>query len=41
MDDRHKPTPSQRRNALVSGLVLAAMAIAVYLVVILKYVTKP
>ena len=35
----HKPTPSQRRHALVTGIVLAVMALAVYGVVILKYVT--
>jgi hypothetical protein len=37
----HKPTPNQRKQALVTGIVLAVLAIAVYGVVILKYVTHP
>ena len=41
MADRYKPTPAQKRNALITGVVLAVMALAVYGVVILKYVTKP
>ena len=40
-DDGHKPTPVQRRNAIITGVVLAVMALAVYGVVILKYVTRP
>jgi len=35
-----KPTPNQRRQALITGLVLAALAIAVYLVVILRVFTR-
>ena len=31
----------QRKQALITGLVLAALAIAVYLVVILKFFTNP
>jgi hypothetical protein len=34
----HKPTAAQKRNAIVTGIVLAATALAVYLVVLLKYV---
>ena len=37
----HKPTDKQRKNALITGAVLAVMALAVYGVVILKYVTNP
>jgi hypothetical protein len=32
----HKPNASQKRQALVTALVLAAMAVGVYLTVILK-----
>ena len=41
MADGHKPTPAQRRNALITGVVLAVMALAVYGVVLLKYMAKP
>ena len=37
----HKPTASQRKQALITGVVLAVLALAVYGVVILKYVTHP
>ena len=37
-EDAAAMTP-QRRNALVTGLVLAAMALGIYAVVVLKYVT--
>jgi hypothetical protein len=37
----HKPTSSQRKQAMITGIVLAVMALAVYGVVILKYVTHP
>ena len=30
----------QRRGALVTGIVLAAMALAIYLVVVLKFFTR-
>ncbi len=33
----HKPTPEQRRRALVSALVLAAMVLGIYLTFILKF----
>ena len=36
----HKPTDNQRKNALVTGAVLAVMALAVYGVVILQYMTR-
>ncbi len=29
----------QRRNALITGIVLALMAVAIYAVVLIKYVT--
>ena len=39
--NQHKPTESQRRQALVTGVVLAVVALAVYGVVVLKFVTHP
>ena len=39
MTEGRKPTPEQRRQALITGVVLAVLALAVYGVVILKYVT--
>ena len=36
MEQAHKPTPEQKKRALVSGVVLALTALAVYLVVVLK-----
>lgn len=36
MSEAHKPTPRQRRNALVSALVLAALALGIYGVFMLK-----
>ena len=41
MSEGHKPTQEQRKQAMITGLVLAALAIAVYLVVILKFFTNP
>ena len=32
---------NQKRQALITGIVLAVMAFAIYGVVILKYVTNP
>jgi hypothetical protein len=32
----HKPTPQQRRNALLSAAVLAAMVCGIYAVFLLK-----
>ena len=40
MSERHEPTNHQRKQALVTGLVLAALAIGIYLVVILKIFTQ-
>ncbi len=36
--DRHEPTPKQRRNAVISAVVLALVAIGIYLTVIAKFV---
>lgn len=36
MEQRHKPTTQQRRNALISAAVLAAMVIGIYAVFMLK-----
>jgi hypothetical protein len=41
MNQGHKPTAAQRRQAIITGVVLAVMALAVYGVVILKFVTNP
>ena len=32
--------PRQRRGAMITGVVLAAMALAIYLVVILKFFVR-
>ena len=37
MQTRHEPTPEQRRRAVVTGVVLAVVATAVYAVVMLKF----
>jgi hypothetical protein len=34
---RHEMVDKQRKGAIVTGLVLAAMAIAIYLVVVFKF----
>ena len=36
--ERHDPTPKQRRNAVISAVVLALVAIGIYLTVIAKFV---
>ena len=37
----HEPTPEQKRRAMVSAVALAAMALAIYLVMMFKvFVTK-
>jgi hypothetical protein len=41
MSQDRKPSPEQRKRALVSGLVLAAMAFGIYGVVILKFFAHP
>ena len=38
-DQPHKPTPQQRRNALLSAAVLAAMVGLIYVVFMLKVFT--
>ena len=38
--EQQKPTSSQRKNALVTGIVLAAMALGVYLVMMLRVYTR-
>ena len=39
MTQGHKPTARQRKQALITGLVLAAMAVGIYAVIILKIAT--
>ena len=36
--ERHVATPKQKRAAIVSALLLAAMALAIYFMVIAKFV---
>ena len=38
IQEAHKPEPRQKKHALVSGVVLALTALAIYGVVILKMV---
>jgi hypothetical protein len=38
MAEGHKPTPEQKRRAVISAAVLAATAVAIYLVFMLKFV---
>jgi hypothetical protein len=40
MGEGHRPTDNQRKQALVTGLVLAALAVGVYLVVIFRVFTR-
>jgi len=35
--ERHEPTARQRRNAVISAVVLAVVAIGIYLTVIVKF----
>jgi hypothetical protein len=37
MAEPHKPTPEQRKRALVSALVLAATVVAIYVTFIVKF----
>ncbi len=37
MEQAHKPTPEQRRRAMVSAVALAAVVAGIYGVVLLKY----
>ncbi len=41
MEHAHKATPEQKRRAMVSAVVLAAVVAAIYGVVLLKYFTAP
>jgi hypothetical protein len=34
---RHEVTPKQRKGAIISAVTLAAMALGIYLVVMLKF----
>ena len=38
MTQGHQATPKQRRNAVITAVVLAAMAIGIYLTLIAKFV---
>jgi hypothetical protein len=38
MAEGHKPTPEQRRRAVISAVVLAATVVAIYLTFMLKFV---
>jgi hypothetical protein len=38
MAEGHKPTPGQRRRAVASAILLAAMAAAIYATVFVKFV---
>jgi hypothetical protein len=35
---RHEPTPKQRKNAVITAVVLAALALGIYLTLIAKFV---
>jgi hypothetical protein len=37
MADGHKPTPSQKRRAVLTAVVLAVLAIGIYATVVLKF----
>ena len=37
MTGGHKPTPEQRRRAVASAVVLAAMVVAIYVTYMLKF----
>ena len=34
---KHEMTPGQRRGAIISAVTLAAMALGIYLVVVMKF----
>jgi hypothetical protein len=36
--ERHEATPKQRRNAIISAVLLALVAVGIYLTVIAKFV---
>jgi hypothetical protein len=35
--ERHEPTAKQKRNAVISAVLLAAVAVGIYLTVIAKF----
>ncbi len=37
MDARHKPTPEQKRRAVVSAVVLAVVVVAIYATTVLQF----
>jgi len=37
MSEGHKPTPEQRRRAVISAVVLAVTVVAIYLTYMLKF----
>jgi len=37
MAEGHKPTPGQKRRAVISAVVLAALAVAIYLTYMIKF----
>jgi hypothetical protein len=37
MADGHKPTPDQRKRAVLSAVLLAVMVVAIYATVVLKF----
>lgn len=37
MAEGHRPTPEQRRRAVVSAVVLALLAVGIYATVVLKF----
>ena len=36
--EKHAPTPNQKRNAVVSAVLLAVVAVAIYFTVIAQFV---
>jgi len=38
MAEGHKPTPEQKRRAVVSAVVLAAAVVAIYLTYMVKFI---
>lgn len=38
MAEGHKPTPGQKRRAVISAVVLAAVAVAIYLTYMIKFI---
>ena len=37
MAEGHKPTPEQKRRAIMTAVVLAAMVVAIYLTYMIKF----